>query len=260
MKILVVDDEKIAVARMKSTLEKLVPDADIHDFNTISGYKKSGETDFDVAFLDIELGTGTGLELALMVKEQSPKCNIVFVTGYSEYALEAFKMHSSGYVLKPFKDEDIQRELDNLRFEVEIKKEADKPFIKTFGTFDVLDKNGNPIHFKRSASKEILAYLVNANGEFVSTYDIAMRVFKEPLDSVMSKKISQYTSDLSKDLSDAGFGEIIIKQWKKLRIKKEAVDCDLYRLLNGDTSVVNTYHNEYMLGFDWAKFSPFRKI
>lgn len=260
MKILIVDDEAPAVARMKATLHKLVPSADIFDFKTISAYKASGETNFDAAFLDIELGVGTGLELALMVKEQSPRCNIIFVTGYTEYAVEAFRMHSSGYVLKPYAEEDIRRELDNLRFEIAQKPQSSKPFIRTFGTFDVLGANGEPIHFKRAASKELLAYLVNANGNFVTTYDIAMKLFKMPLDLAMSKKISQYTSDLTKDLSDAGFDSIIIKEWKKLRIKKEAVDCDLYRLLDGDISAINAYHNEYMLGYAWAKFSPYRKF
>lgn len=72
----------------------------------------------DVAFLDIQMRSMTGLELAKQLKERQPNVNIIFVTGFSEYTGEAIQLHASGYIEKPVTEEKIRRELDNLRHPV----------------------------------------------------------------------------------------------------------------------------------------------
>lgn len=261
MRILIVDDEEPAITRLKNIIGKLKPDAEIVSYRSVSAFKKNENGVFDVAFLDIEIGASSGLDFAFFIKESSPKCNIIFVTSYSRYAADAFKVYPSGYVMKPFSDEDIMREFENLRYIQEPKQlENDKIFIRTFGSFEVIGNDGEPVHFSRSISKEILAFLINANGLFVTTNEICAKVLRTILDIDSSKKLSQYIRDLIKDLSDAGYDDIVEKQWKKIRIKKENVDCDLYRMLDGDTSAINFFKNEYMVGYSWAKYSPYRNI
>lgn len=70
---------------------------------------------FDVAFLDIEMPGMSGIELAKKLKDIKPYLNIIFVTAYTDYALEVHSLYVSGYLLKPIKKEDVVTALDNLR-------------------------------------------------------------------------------------------------------------------------------------------------
>ena len=69
----------------------------------------------DIAFLDIHMRGMGGLVLAEKIIAARPECKIVFCTGYEEYALPAFKLHASGYLMKPISAEDIQGEIDNIK-------------------------------------------------------------------------------------------------------------------------------------------------
>ena len=102
----------------------------------------------------------SGLELALELKRLQPGVHIIFVTGFSQYAVDAFAMHASGYLLKPATEEAVLRELTFLYQEREA---GARVRVKTFGGFDVY-VDGEPLRFGRAKSKELFAYLVDRRG------------------------------------------------------------------------------------------------
>ena len=73
------------------------------------------ENTVDIAFLDINMRGMGGLALAEKIVAARPGCKIVFCTGYEEYAVSAFKLHASGYLMKPISAEDVQTEIDNIK-------------------------------------------------------------------------------------------------------------------------------------------------
>ena len=91
MKILIVDDESLALARLKRVLN----DNNIFDVvqfsDPLEAIKEISKTKFDVAFLDISMPSFSGLELAELILNIEPKTFIVFQTAYEEYALDALK-------------------------------------------------------------------------------------------------------------------------------------------------------------------------
>jgi two-component system LytT family response regulator len=115
MKVLIVDDEHLALNRLK----RLLNDAHITDItafeNPIEAMKEVAKTKFDIVFLDISMPQLSGLELANHIIELSPQTFIVFQTAYSEYALEAFKSGGFDYLMKPVRLEDIQKTLDKVK-------------------------------------------------------------------------------------------------------------------------------------------------
>ena len=133
----------------------------------------------DVAFLDIEMPGMTGLELALQMKKTCPNLNIIFVTGYSSYALEAIEMHSSGYIMKPATKDKIKTELDNLRSPIEptIEKKERNIQVHCFGNFEIL-LDGKPVPFHRSKAKELLAYLVDRKGAGIERAELAAALWE----------------------------------------------------------------------------------
>jgi len=114
MKTLIVDDEKLALSRLK----RILTEEGISDItecnNPIDAIKEFSKAKFDVAFLDISMPTMTGLELANTLLEINPNTFIIFQTAFAEYALEAFKSGGLDYILKPISNESIQKALQKI--------------------------------------------------------------------------------------------------------------------------------------------------
>ena len=102
MVIFAVDDERLALESLIGAVRKCVPEAEIFGFRKASeALEAAQEKKADIAFLDIEMRETNGISLADKLIERNPKVNIIFTTGYSEYAGKAFELHASGYILKP---------------------------------------------------------------------------------------------------------------------------------------------------------------
>ncbi|MEZ0323593.1 MAG: LytTR family DNA-binding domain-containing protein [Hydrogenothermaceae bacterium] len=115
MRAFIVEDEYISRERLKRILNKLDVKVENEAENKEEAIEKLKFVNPDVVFLDVKLPDGTGLEVAsyIISNFENPPY-IVFVTAYGEYALEAFKVNSIDYVLKPYKEEDISKVLEKI--------------------------------------------------------------------------------------------------------------------------------------------------
>lgn len=126
--------------------------------------------------------------------------------------------------------------------------------IKTFGAFEAYGKDGQPIHFEKKASKEVLAYLVDKKGYPVKINDIIIDVLeKSPEDLNAKKYASGLLRKAVKNLTEAGYPTAIEISNHAYSINMNMVDCDYYHLLNGNVSYWQYYHNEYMTQYSWAE-------
>ena len=112
LRVVIVEDETAAAVNLRNMLTSLVSDVEIVE--VLESVEESveffqGEVDADVVFMDIHLADGDSFRIFQNVDIAVP---IIFTTAYDEYALEAFKVNSIDYLLKPFKEEDLQRALD----------------------------------------------------------------------------------------------------------------------------------------------------
>ena len=99
---LVTDDELLQLNELVSILQQIRPDATVFSHAWPDDALETAKLyPIDVAFLDIQTGGMNGLELAVRLKKINPDIHIIFVTGYSQYAVDAFAMHATGYLLKP---------------------------------------------------------------------------------------------------------------------------------------------------------------
>ena len=117
--ILVVDDEPILLGDVAETVGKAIPESTVRPFRWASDALAYAEKNrIDIAFLDIELVGGNGLDLAKNLLKINPQCNIIFLTSHPEYAREALDMFCSGYIVKPLTQSKIKEQIDHLRFTV----------------------------------------------------------------------------------------------------------------------------------------------
>ena len=104
MKIYVLDDEPIALRGSVKIIKEVRPESEVRGFGSAKTVfrhiKESGEYP-DVVFSDIEMPGMSGLDFAVKLKKVCPEAILIFVTAYSQYALDAFRLHVHGYILKP---------------------------------------------------------------------------------------------------------------------------------------------------------------
>ena len=102
MKAICVDDEGLILARTVSLVKKTKIFDDVRSFmDSTEALAYVGRESVDLALLDIDMPEMGGLKLASNLKEKCPDIKVIFLTGYSEYAVDAYAMHASGYLLKP---------------------------------------------------------------------------------------------------------------------------------------------------------------
>ena len=115
MKVLIVDDESLAISRLTRLLNEIGID-DITSFeDPLLALKDITKNKYDAVFLDISMPNMTGLELADSIIQFEPKTFIVFQTAYEEYALEAFKKGGLGYLVKPFELDELKTVIDKIK-------------------------------------------------------------------------------------------------------------------------------------------------
>lgn len=110
--ILIIEDEEPAANRLKKMVTELEPDANVLDnivsVNSAIGWFNQNPLP-DLVFSDIQLSDGLSFEIFKNVEVQ---CPVIFITAYDQYAIDAFKVNSIDYLLKPIKREDLQAALN----------------------------------------------------------------------------------------------------------------------------------------------------
>lgn len=115
--VIMVEDREIILTGGLSVLNEVMPDATIVGFEWPSEALEYAEKNLvALAFLDIELGTESGLDLCRALLDINPRTNVVYLTAYAEYSLDAWGTGASGFMLKPITAEGVYAQLQNLRY------------------------------------------------------------------------------------------------------------------------------------------------
>lgn len=255
MNIIVVDDEPLALRGTARLVREAGGADEVQEFSlprTALAFAR--EHRVDAAFLDIEMPGMSGLELAKALKDENPDTRIVFVTSYEQYAVDAFALHATGYLLKPVQESELERELTFI-YEQRPRNERGRMRVQTFGGFAAFVDEA-PLAFKRSKTKELLALLVDRRGAGVTAREACAVLWEdEPCTASQRSYYQSLVADLRSTLAAAGAGSVLAKTWNSLAIDPSAIDCDSYRFLDGDPAAVNAYCGAYLPSYSWAEFS-----
>ena len=115
--IIMVDDSKVILSEGVAILEEALPNATIAGFiwpREAIEYAKMNR--IAMAVLDIELGASSGLDLCHTLLEINPHTNIIFLTAYADYSLDAWQTGASGFILKPMTPESLKEQMNKLRY------------------------------------------------------------------------------------------------------------------------------------------------
>ena len=243
-----VDDE---LPLLRTLNEAVSASPDITELAAFSTCREAlawaGQHAVDVAFLDIRMRGMGGLALAEKIMDLQPQCRIVFCTGYDHYALDAFRLHVSGYLMKPITPEAVQAELDHIKGELERGK---KLTIQCFGNFEAF-AGGEPLHFRRKKSKELLAVLVDRKGAVATTKQICAILWEEGGDEYkLINYFYQLLAELRHTLRKVGAEELLIQKSGGYALDTTRLDCDYYSFLKKGRP---EFHGEYMTQYSWGE-------
>ena len=205
------------------------------------------ENHVDVAFLDINMRGMGGIALAKKILELRPNSKIVFCTGHEEYAIPAFKLHASGYLMKPISAEDVQGEIDNVKG---VRKKEKLLDVKCFGNFEVFVK-GERLLFKRSKTKELFAFLVDRKGAGMTARQICAALFPDDTDDVKNTTyLRQLIMDLKNTLKMVGSEAVFCHETPFYRVDTSLIKCDYFNYLETGKP---EFRGEYMSQYSWAE-------
>jgi two-component SAPR family response regulator len=243
-----VDDEALMLGALVAAIEA---SPDVTEVNKFSDCEKAlefvKENDVDIAFLDINMRGMGGLALAERIIAACNDCKIVFCTGYEEYAIPAFKLHASGYLMKPISAEDVQGEIDNIKGV----RHKEKPImVKCFGNFEVFVKD-RKLMFKRLKTKELLAFLIDRNGAGMTAKQICAVLFPDDTDDNKNAAyLRQLVLDLKNTLKAVGAEGVLCHETPCYRVDTNMIRCDYISYLETGKP---EFHGEYMTQYSWAE-------
>ena len=248
MIVIAVDDEELM---LRALVRAISASPDVKEVVKFSNCEKAlnyvKENPIDVAFLDINMRGMGGIALAEKIISIRPNSKIVFCTGYEEYAITAFKLHASGYLMKPISAADVQNEIDNIKG---VRKKEKLLEVKCFGNFEIYVK-GERLSFKRSRTKELLAFLIDRKGAGMTAKQICAVLFPDDADDAKNTAyLRQLIMDAKTTLKTVGAEDVLRHETPYYRIDTTLIKCDYLSYLDSKTP---EFLGEYMTQFSWAE-------
>ena len=243
-----VDDEALMLGALVAAIEASHDITEVARFSDCEVALEFIKTHHaDIAFLDINMRGMGGLALAENILAARPNCKIVFCTGYEEYAIPAFKLHASGYLMKPISAEDVQGEIDNIKG---LRQKEKLLRVSCFGNFEVYVKE-EKLAFKRLKTKELFAFLIDRKGAGMTAKQICAVLFPDDMDDTKnSAYMRQLFMDLKNTLKSVGAEAVLCHETPCYRVDTRLIKCDYISYLETGKP---EFHGEYMTQYSWAE-------
>jgi len=183
IKAVLIDDERAALRGLEHLL-KNYPMIEIAGMftNPLEALEKIDKIKPRAVFLDINMPQLQGIDAASEILDRCPDCDIIFITAYDQYAVEAFELHALDYVLKPVSaerfDKTVQRIIKKQKHTIPQKGE-EKLIIRAFGRFQIGWEGHEPIKWRTEKTKELFAFLLHNSGRVVAKDEILEAVYSD---------------------------------------------------------------------------------
>ena len=234
MRVIIVDDEKPSLELIKIIFSKN------KSLNIIGEYTNPNEAlkgifklQPDAVFVDVEMPNMSGIEFAHEVIKFSDKIQIVFLTAYEKYAIDAFKVNAVNYILKPITEEDlnitVSRLLKNLKLNNMISKENKENQIFCLGYFKAYGRSGSEIiKWSTSKVKELFAYFIYNRGEEIDKWELCDMLWRESPVKKAEHNLHSSVYRLRTALKDNSIKDIVYYENGKYRVDFESFNCDAW--------------------------------
>lgn len=280
IRVLLIDDEEDALDLLEILLGQIggvtVVGRYVNPLEALQALDALGRSQVDAVFLDNQMPGMSGTEAARVIREMQPHVHVVFTTAYAEYAVEAFEIQSTDYLLKPLMKERLQNAVARIRksltkaAEQERLNTSSSPGIQCLGGFHIqISGNGNGLlSWKTKKERELCALLIHHGGRPVNTASIIealwsghdlhkAKTYLYTCLSYLRKSLSENNIPITIHTTDQGFVALLngvdvdVTQFESLLsrpLSAEGTNESGYDAMN------RLYKGDYMeaCDFDWA--------
>ncbi|WP_248924181.1 response regulator [Paenibacillus hamazuiensis] len=260
MKVVLVDDEKLALVRLEKMLREFRDCQVIGSFSEAEpAIDQIGRLRPHAVFLDIHMPDLNGLEAAERIHAVAPDTNIVYVTAYGNYAVEAFELEAADYLMKPLERDRLSLTIQRLRKRVAL--ESGPPKNQTLlyhclGAMQIRKPDGEPefLKWRTTKAKELFAYLLHHRGKMINKNTLLELLWPEldeskglaNLHTSINRIRNAWKNTFGDDYISIRYSQYgYILESKDLRIDAEEWEQELRRLT--PVSIENTAEHQRLL-------------
>lgn len=265
-----VDDMRPALRELEFLLKKY-PEISIDGMYTdpLTAIEKIGEQKPQLVFLDINMPQLQGIDAASRILDLSPETDIVFVTAFDQYAIEAFELHVMDYLLKPVAEERLEKTIARLRKKIPLSKERHslKLQIRCFGLFRMGWEGREPIKWRIEKAGELFAFLLQNHNRNIPRDELLERLWPEDDPDRSIKQLYNAIYYIRKALEGYGIGRDLVSIDSNYNLKLGPVDWDVERFrelfmkepadrLESLEEMETLYTGDYLEGefYPWSDF------
>jgi len=188
MRVILLDDEHHALNYLEYQLLKIADVEIVGKYlNPFTGKEKILSEDVDIVFLDINLPEMNGVELAEQILEKKPWLNIVFVTAYDNYAIQAFELNALDYVLKPVGTERLLKTVQRIQTRAGEPSSnhllpITRPIQLKLFRYVLIESEGKqfaPLRWRTARAQELFLYLLQHREQLVRKYALIELLWPE---------------------------------------------------------------------------------
>jgi two-component SAPR family response regulator len=269
IRVLLVDDEEDALNLLEILLNR-IGDVEVvgRYVNPVQAVEALRASPVDAVFLDNEMPGMSGMETARKMREIRPRVPIVFTTAHAEYAVEAFEIESTDYLLKPLALNRLEHAVSRIRQAVSRLSDRSDVVIRCLGGFAIaLPHDANrTLPWRTNKEKELCAFLIHHGEKQVDTaliiesiwpgYDLRKaKTYLYTCLSYLRKSFQDHDLPMRVEKSENGFA---------LRLNGAATDVHVFEKTLGDVMLAEKpdkpmfdkldglYRGEYMEGCDYS--------
>lgn len=245
---MIVDDEMAAVGNLSDLLKESGIVKTVEEFtNPLEALEKVKDLSVDIVFLDIEMPGMNGMELANRILDLTSQAQVVFVTAYDGYAVEAFELNAVDYLLKPVTRERLRKTLDRVHKKTESPKSKLK--VRCLGKFRVENESGIPIKWRTNKTEELFAYLVDKNGKDVGREKIIEAIWGAFDAKRALNNFNTCLYNMRKALREIGWPEILVSTNGIYKLDMDQICSDIQKF-EKCVSLMNHINEENRSNFE----------
>ncbi len=195
----------------------------------IEAIDEIGQLKPDVVFLDINMPQLRGIDAASRILDVSPDTDIVFVTAFDQYAIEAFELHALDYLLKPIAEERLEKTVERLRKKIPLTTEYHslKLQIRCFGRFRMGWEGHEPIKWRIEKSRELFAFLLQNHNRNIFRDELLDKLWPEDNPERAIKQLYNGIYYVRKALEAYGIDRTLISIDNNYNLQLGPVDWDV---------------------------------
>jgi len=228
-----IDNEPLALQYFQNKLQNFQQIEVIKTFTSVKLFLSSlPSLDFEVIFLEIKLDELNGLEVADIIKSNRPHVIVIFITSYSDFAIQAYEIGGLDYLLKPISQARLEKTVSRIEHEFSMQQLVQQTSntmlnVQCFNQFATYSNN-SLVSFKTEKTKELFAYFI-LHPNMPIHRDVLIEILWPDLDYVRAKSnLHTALSYLRKTLNNMGYSNCIIFSNKYYIFEKPNILCDLY--------------------------------